>query len=210
MSKKDPTEKKIENGKKAAKLANKKLAKRKVEKEAKRLADKSIMEMASDMNGGQGNSFVKLHAEHRKAEEQIAAAQKWKRNVRAQMKGMKVDMSCYDRVNKLSKMDPADVTAKKATEALYEKQLSLPLSEDQKKMVAEIDTKRENARAAMADLNGGETGKEIGSGTEAPEPTPETMPEPTTEPAKESEVPERNDAIAASFQSPQETVAVTH
>ncbi len=159
-----PDETKIEDGKAASKAANKKATKKKLDKEAKKLAEKAVLSIAESLPAGEATSFLQDHAEHQKAEEAIAAAQKWKRTVRARMKQKKIDMSCYDRVNKLFKMDRDDMLAKKATEALYEKQLGLDLTDDQKKTVAAIESKRENARAAMAELSDGATGKEVGGG----------------------------------------------
>ena len=159
-----PEETKIEEGKKAGKVANKKAAKKKLDKEAKKLAEKAVIEIAAALPAGEATSFLQDHAEHQKAEESIAAAQKWKRTVRARMKTKKIDMSCYDRVNKLFKMDKDDMLAKKATEARYEKQLGLALSPDQQQIVTGIEAKRENARAAMSELSDGATGKEVGSG----------------------------------------------
>lgn len=155
---------KVKTSKKNAKAATVKKDKRKIDTEAKKLADQAIIGIAAALPGGQGNQFVQLHAEHQEAVKAMAAAGKWKRNVRAKMRTIKIDMACYDRVDKLSQMDPSDVLAKKATEALYEENLSLPLSEDQKKLISDIHVKRENARAAMSELNGGETGKEVGTG----------------------------------------------
>lgn len=157
-------EEKMEDSKKASKAANKKAAQKKIDKEAKKLAEKAVVDMAAELPAGEATSFLQDHAEHQKAEQAIAAAQKWKRTVRARMKQKKIDMACYDRVNKLFKMEKEDRLARKATEALYEKQLGLELSPEQEAIVQDIEIKRENARAAMAELHGNETGKEIGSG----------------------------------------------
>lgn len=200
-----PDDERIAESKKNAKAAGKKQAAKKLDRAAKKLADKAVLEIAADLPAGQGNAFVQLHAEHRKAEEAIAAGQKWKRTVRAKMKGIKVDMSCYDRVNKLSKMEPADVTAKKATEALYEQQLAMPLSPEQQKIVDGINAKRADAREAMPEMGTGDAGKEIGSG--GPIGHNSNPQGNATAPI----VPPRNDAIRKGFQHPaKDAAAVTH
>lgn len=186
MSKED-AKKKVAEGKSAAKNAKKIGDKNKIGREAKRLQDKEVMVIAAELPAGQGNSFLKMHVEHGKAEIAIAAAQKWRRTVRASMKGIKIDMDAYNRVNKLAKMDPNDVKAKKTTEALYERTLGLETSPEQNALIDDINKKREDARVAMAQVNGGDTGKEIGSGSsEAGD--------------DDDSLPERNDALSKSFQ----------
>ncbi len=202
-----PDETKIKEGKKASKAANKQAAKKKLDKEAKKLAEKAVVEIAAALPAGEATSFLQDHAEHQKAEEAIAAAQKWKRTVRARMKTKKIDMSCYDRVNKLFKMDKDDMLAKKSTEALYEKQLGLELSPEQEKLVTGIEAKRENARAAMSELSDGATGKEVGGGSPIGHNSGKRTPaEIAAETAALRQavtgVPEKNEKVGAGFRHP--------
>ncbi len=191
MSKKE-INKKVAEGKKAARVAKKIGDKNKISKEAKKLSDKAVLAIAADLPAGQGNTFVKLHIEHGKAEAACAAAAKWKRDVRSSMKGIKIDMDAYNRVNKLSKMDPNDVTAKKTTEALYEKQLSMVTSEEQNELIDNVNKKREAARAAMSEIHGDDdAGKEVGSGNKAA--SNDEIDE------VEEKLPERNEVLTSSF-----------
>lgn len=167
MSKKESdSEKKLKEGKKAASAAVKMKAKNKIASEAKKLGEKAAMEIASNLPAGEGNAFIKTFAEYGKAVEVRRVAAKNVSNVRAKLKAMKVDMSCFDRVFKLSEMDAQDVAAKKATEALYENQLSMELSDDQKVIVENINKNRDAARATDQG-QATNTGKEVGSATNA-------------------------------------------
>lgn len=190
----------MEEGKKAAAKANKEAAKNKVNKEAKKIAERNLIEMAAALPVGESNTFLKLFSDYCKAVTACRAAAKVKGSIRKQLKsGIKVDMAAFDRVFKLFEMDPTDVAARKATEALYEKQLGLELSSEQKEIVDDLIEKREDARIAMANTNGGDTGKEVGSA--AKEGGEQKGPLPT--------LPERNERLSSGFR-PRSEVAATH
>ena len=162
--KKEPTEKTDEevkesksNAKKATKAANKKAL--------KAASDKLLVTMAADMPGANASkSFLDLNGQLDKIELEAAKLNLAKRGVRGELRKMKVDLSALDRVRKLRKMEPEDVVAKKATEALYEEQLSMPLSDEQKAFLKALNAKREENKKAILAASGGNTGKEVGTG----------------------------------------------
>lgn len=181
------TEKKVAEGKRSSRKAEKLAEKAKI----KKAADAIITNMASDMPGaGQAKSFLQITRDLDKIEADIAALNLAKRGKRAALKEMKIELRVYDHVRKLRKMEPEDAKSFKATQALYEEQLLMPLSDDQKAQLEIINKKREEARIAMAAANGGDTGKEVGSGAnEEPE-------------EDHSGVPQINEAIGGSFRPP--------
>jgi len=181
------TEEKVKEAKKNVKSANKAKEKNKVSAAAKRLADQQLMDMADKMPAGQGNQFVVVTAKYEKAVAQRRLAAKVVTSVRNELKAMKIDMQCFDRVMKLKEMDPQDVRAKKATEAIYESQLGMEISDDQKARLAEIDRQREEARNSLRAAHGGDSGKEVGSGNGAD----------SDNDADGEGIPERNDEITA-------------
>jgi hypothetical protein len=162
--KKEPTKKTDEevkeskaNAKKATKAANKKAM--------KAASDKLLVTMAADMPGANASkSFLDLNGQLDKIELEAAKLNLAKRGVRGELRKMKVDLSALDRVRKLRKMEPEDVVAKKATEALYEEQLSMPLSDEQKAILKALNAKREENKKAILAASGGHTGKEVGTG----------------------------------------------
>lgn len=154
-------EKKAAENRKNSKAATKK----KQKEDMKRASDKMLMELAAKMPAGPGKKFIKdnmildeLHAEKLKIARAIGAKRK-------EMRGDKIDLACLDRVRKLREMEPDDVAAKKATEALYEQQLGLPLSGGQENLLSELSKKREADKASIVQASGGDTGKEVGSGS---------------------------------------------
>ena len=194
------TEEKLADAKKASKSANKKQKAKKVNAAAKKLAEKTVIEMAADMPAAKGNAFITEFNNYVKAVGQCRAAAKLKGSVRSKLKSFKVDMKAFDRVFKLYEMDEGDVAALKATEALYEQQVGMKLSPEQKAIVGAIETKRENNRAAMATVTGNEIGKSVGS-TEPP------IGHNSAQAANEgAAMPERNEAVVAGLR-PVEAVA---
>lgn len=154
-------EKKAAENKKNSKAADKKKHKEMLKRES----DKMLLDMAAKMPAGPGKKFINdniildnLHAEKLKIARAIGAKRK-------EMRGDKIDLACLDRVRKLREMEPEDVAAKKATEALYEQQLGLALSSDQKGVLSNLSKKREEDKASIIRASGGDTGKEVGSGT---------------------------------------------
>ena len=109
---------------------------------------------------------------------------------------MKIELRAYDRVRRLKKMDPEDVKSLKATEALYEDQLGLELSPQQKQNLEELAVKREEARVALAQVNGGEAGNEIGSNAH------KAAAEPNLTPGGLPSLPQRNEELTKGFRVP--------
>ena len=149
---------KLTAGKKATKSANTK----KLNNEAKKAVQKVIMETAAAMPYGQANRFLALNVQLDQIESEMAALNLRKRGVHAGFKELKVELRALSRVRKLRKMEPADVRSLKATEALYEQQLSMTLSEEQKEIIADLKEKRAKVEANIASGDGN-SGKEIGS-----------------------------------------------
>jgi len=144
------------NAKRATKAANKKAL--------KAASDKLLVDMASNMPGHNASkNFIDLNMKLDKIELEAEKLNLAKRGVRGELRKIKVDLSALDRVRKLRKMEPEDVVAKKATEALYEEQLSMPLSDKQKAILADLNKKREDNRKAILAASGGHTGKELGT-----------------------------------------------
>lgn len=212
MSKKEPKpEEKIAEGKKASKAAEKKARKNKINKEAKKLSDKQLLDMASEMPVGQANEFLKRNLERDKIDLDQEILNKRKRDNSAGFKAIKTDMAALARVRKLRKMDKEDMLAALATDAQYMRQLKMDLSPEAMAILKELDVKRENARAAMAQFAGEESGKETGSGMIGHNSDGEkgTQAEAEKE-ARESDekvaalptLPERNERLGAGFRVP--------
>lgn len=164
-------EDKIKEGKKTTRAVAKVAAKNKITKEASKAAkvagDKALLTMASDMPVGQAKSFLTAIAKRDNIRAQQKVLALAMRGVRGELKAMKIDLTPLDHVLKLRDMDPEDARAFKATEALYTQQLGMEVSPAQQAHIDAINEKRENARKAMSDINGGDTGKEVGSGDTA-------------------------------------------
>jgi hypothetical protein len=164
-TKSEKTEEEVQESKENSKTATK----AKTKNALKSAGDKLLSTMAADAPGaGQSKKFLSLHdlITKKKAARDIISNEI--KALRAEMRGMKIDLSCYDRVVKLLNMEPSDVKAKKATEALYEKQLGGDLSDDQLSLLDDIQAKREENKKAILETSGGDTGKEIGTGIRIP------------------------------------------
>jgi hypothetical protein len=163
---KPKTDKEVKETKANAKKASKAAAKLAM----KKAADKILVSMAGDFNAaGASKSFLNSNLRLDKLETQKDVINKAIRGERATLRQMKVDLRCLDRVRKLRKMEPEDVRALKATEALYEEQLNMELSPEQKKVVDDLNKQREENKKAMLNANGGDTGKEVGTAAQVPE-----------------------------------------
>ncbi len=175
----DEEKQKKASGKNAAKAAQKKKQKNIAEK----AAAETINKIASDLPHGAAKSFLKLVQDLRDSDQRKKAEGIVRRGIRAKLKEIKIELRVLDHTLKLQDMEPEDALSFKATQAIYEEQLGMDLTEDQKKKVSELNEKREAARVSMAASNGGSTGKEIGSGTEEDEPN--------------DDLPARNEAVAS-------------
>lgn len=158
-------EEKLAEGKKASKIANKKSADKKLNAEAKKLGEKAMMEIAANLPAGEGNAFIQLFNKYVQNVKAVRIANKSKSNVRSELKAIKVDMRAFDIAFRLFEMDIEDMLALEATVALYKRQIGLKLSVEQDAIITNIQVGRENARASMAELNGGTSGKEVGTDT---------------------------------------------
>lgn len=166
MTKEDKAaEKKKKESIKAAKAAEKKAAKNKTVREAKKQSDKALMNIAGNLPHGQGKTFLTVNFAIDKLEEQKSAINLALRGEYAKLKEMKIEIGALKDVRKVRKMAPEDAKALMATRALYSDMFGMALSPDQKKMIEDINEKREAARVALADAHGGDTGKEVGSQT---------------------------------------------
>lgn len=174
--------KKVKESKKNANDATKKKAKI----ETKKAADKIITETAAKvpLSVGGGKSFLALVHQLDELLAKQAALALAKRGVRAKLKEMKIELAPLDAVLRLRKMEPEDALSYKATCAIYEQQLAMPLTDDQKKVVSNLEKKRDDARKSLAEVNGGDTGKEVGSSASAP--------------ASSSAIPAKNEALSHS------------
>lgn len=159
------------------------------QKEAKKIGDKALTEIAANMPHGSGKRFLELTKELDEIEGNIELQNKRKRGVRASLKEMKVELRPYDHVRKMRKMEPEDMKGFEASVALYKDQLGMELSVHQQVLKKELEGQREAARDAMIDAGGGDTGKEIGSGT-----APGASAQPADNDAAPV-VPQRNDTI---------------
>jgi hypothetical protein len=150
----------VKEKKKNARAADKKKKKDALNKAADRL----IVDIALQQPGANASkTFLSLNADLDKLDAEAAKHRLARRGVRGRLREMKVDLSSLDRVRKLKNMEPEDVIAKKATEALYEQQLGLNLSDDQKHLLGKLNEKQEADRQALIKASGGNTGKEVGS-----------------------------------------------
>lgn len=164
MFKKNPnvekTEETVKETKKNAKAATKAAGCQ----AAKEAGDKLIVGMAQALPGhNSAKSFLSHNFTLDKLDMEAERVNLARRGVRGELRKMRVDLGCLDRVRKLRKMEPEDVVAKKATEALYEEQLSMPLSDEQKQIVKDLNQQREENKKSMLKASGGETGKEVGT-----------------------------------------------
>ena len=131
-----------------------------------RAANNEIVSMAVGMPHGQAKKFLDVVGNLRKIKEEKKAIGKRERGERASLKEMKVNLKAFDHTFKLSEMEPEDVRSFEATVGLYKETMSMPLSEHQQVIKKELAAQREAARDAMIDASGGDTGKEIGSGSQ--------------------------------------------
>lgn len=177
---------KVADAKKNAKSATK----IKAQNDRQKAADKMLVSMANELPAGQAKSLIQVTHAIDKLEEQRKTINLAIKGQRAILKEMKIDLEPYDHVRKLRKKDPEDVKYFKATVAMYENQLQMELSPSQKEDLEAINKKREEARLAMAEVNGGDTGKEMGSAAT------------TIIPAALPTIPQRNDALSEKFRSP--------
>jgi uncharacterized protein (UPF0335 family) len=187
----DEVEKKVKEGKKSSAKATKAGNKKKL----KQAADKMLNDMASSLPAGGGNLLVKSTAELDKLNAEKAKIALAVKAVRSKMKEGKIDMTAFDRIYQLRKMDEDDRRAHLASQALYAEQLNMELAPHQKAMKEHLNEKRKEAEEAMTAVHGEGTGEEAGS---------ETVTADTGKPAAAGAVPARNEKLSAS------AAAVTH
>lgn len=160
-----------------------------VDKNVKAAVDKGVVDIAMSLPAGNAKAFVQTDKELTLIEEKIADLNKAKRGCRGKLKELKVELSAYDRVRKLRKMAPEDRTSHEASVALYKEQLGMGLSQYEKVLKKQLENQQEALADSIADLTGGNSGKEVGSGKgETPEAEAEEAP---------AGVPERNQSLSA-------------
>lgn len=187
-----PEEKKVKEGKTASREANKKSKKNKIKVAAKKLTDKAILDMATNMSAGQASEFVKRNMTLDKLDEQQEILNAAKRAEWAGLKTIKVNCEALRLVRRWRKKESADLQSLKAELALYQQSLDMYLTDEEKKVITDINVRRENSHAAMADM-GGETGKEIGSGMVGHN---------SNAGGEGDALPERNESVGAGFRKP--------
>lgn len=129
---------------------------------------RKLLEMASSLPAGEAKVFITTTMAMDRLDERLKELNKERRGLRATLKGMKIDLWSYDLMRKFRKMAAEDAKARKISLALYEQQMSLDLSAEQKATLAEMDKKREQAKNALYEAHGGAAGKEVGSSTQQP------------------------------------------
>lgn len=187
------TEKKIKENKKNTKAAEKKATKVKGQKIAKRAGDVALLQIAAELPAGGAKQLLVKTAALDKVEEQIKTLNESKRAIRTELKEMKIEMGVYDHVRKLRKMAPADAKSFVVTQALYTEKLGMPLTDGQKQMIDDLKKRQDEAAAAMSELAGGASGKEVGSSTVEAEEEAEESNDNT------AAVPAKNDGIRNQF-----------
>ena len=113
--------------------------------------------------------FIELWQADDQIEKEQAALNARKRVVRAELKGLKIQIPLYGFVRKQAKMELADQKAWSAGVSMIKmalvNDLELPLfvSAEEKQALKELEAKREAARDAMLAAGGDDGGEEVGS-----------------------------------------------
>jgi hypothetical protein len=125
--------------------------------------------MAQDMPSGQPKEFLTITNTLLKLDEQAKVIATAKKSQRAKLKAMKIHLRCYDPIYSMlkNKWTEADIEMFDANQAIYREQLGLALAGHQKAAVEQLKAKHAATKKAVLEANGGETGKEIGSGVPA-------------------------------------------